>query len=171
MGEDVTQIRNVPPMNFLQTLLRPDREDEPDKALVGRAANLLQVGEFQLLQLAYREWHGENLPDALFDRLFEQYMLRDHVPVWARHYARNIVELDRQGRLDDRDPRFHRFDHDFRTIRPYGVRHFALAASMIAVVLFGGIVVSDLSTDVGTSILPPYFDANELPPIKTELTP
>ncbi len=58
-----------------------------------------------------------------------------------------------------------------RTIRPYGVRHFALAASMIAVVLFGGIVVSDLSTDVGTSILPPYFDAKELPPIKTELTP
>ena len=42
---------------------------------------------------------------------------------------------------------------------------------MIAVVLFGGIVVSDLSTDVGASILPPYFDAKELPPIKTELTP
>jgi hypothetical protein len=158
-------------MNFFQTLLRPDLEDEPDKALIGRAANLLQVGEFQFLQLAYREWHGENLPDALNGPLFSQFMLYDRVPMWARHYARRIVELDRQGRLDDSDPRFHQFDNDYRTTAPHGVRHFALAASMIAVVLVGGIVVSDLSTDRGTSILPPYFDEKELAPIKTNLTP
>lgn len=158
-------------MNFFQTLLRPDLEDMPDKALVGRAANLLQVGEFQFLQLAYHEWHGENLPAASLDPLFAQFMLHDHVPAWARHYARRIVEFDRQGVLDDRDPRYHRFDHDYSAIEPQGVRHFALAASMIAVVLVGGIVVSDLATDQGTSILPPYFDAKELAPIKTDLIP
>ena len=158
-------------MNFFQTLLRPDFEELPDKALVGRAANLLQVGEFQFLQLAYREWHGENLPDAMIDRLFDLYMLGDQVPVWARHYARRIVELSNQGRLDDRNPGFHRFDHDYRTSAPHGVRDFAIAASMIVVLLFGGIVISDIATEDGTSILPPYFDAKELPPIKTKLFP
>ncbi len=158
-------------MNFLRTLLRPDLEDEPDKALIGRAANLLQVGEFQFLQLAYFEWHGENLPEAMNDRLFTQYMIRDQVPAWARHYARRIVELDRRNRLDDSDPRYHRFDRDYRTAAPHGRRQFALAASMLVVVLVGGIVISDLATDRGTTILPPYFDEKELPPIKTNLLP
>ena len=38
---------------FFQTLIQPDREEHPERALIARAANLLQVGEFQLLQLAY----------------------------------------------------------------------------------------------------------------------
>ncbi len=158
-------------MNFFQTLLRPDFEEEPDKALVARAANLVQVGEFQFLQLAYREWHGENMPEAMTDRLFAQYMLYDQVPAWARHYARRIIELDRQGRLDDQDPRFHRFDHDYKTVVPEGVRRFALAASMIVVVLVGSVVIGDFTADKGTSILPPYFNENELTPANTKLTP
>ncbi len=151
-------------MNFFQTLLRPDLEEEPDKALVARAANLVQVGEFQLLQLAYREWHGEDLPDAMTGRLFRQYMLNNGVPAWARHYARQIVELDRHGRLDDRDPRFHRYDCDYGSLAPRSVHRFALAASMIAVVLLGGVVMGDFATGDGHSILPPYFDENELSP-------
>ena len=41
--------------SLFQTLMKPDREDpgNGDQADVARAANILMVGEFQLLQLAY----------------------------------------------------------------------------------------------------------------------
>jgi|TARA_B100000959_G_scaffold117704_1_gene123630 hypothetical protein len=43
-------------MSFLRTFLQPDYEELPERTLVGNAANILQIGEFQLLQLAYFEW-------------------------------------------------------------------------------------------------------------------
>ncbi len=154
-------------MSFLRTLLRPDVEEAPDKALVAHAANLVQLGEFQFLQLAYREWHGEELPEAMIDPLFRRYMLQDRAPAWARHYARRIAELDRQGRLDDRAPRFRRLDGDYGTSAPRGLRRFVLAASVVAAALAGGIVVGDLAAGKSSSILPPYFDENELTPAGT----
>ena len=72
--------------SFLRTLLRPDREEtNPEAAEVAQAANILQIGEFQLLQLAYRDWHSAELPETLTDKLFACYMLRKQVPHWTRH--------------------------------------------------------------------------------------
>jgi len=42
---------------FVRTLLCPEREEtnlEADE--IARAANILQIREFQLLQLAYKDW-------------------------------------------------------------------------------------------------------------------
>ncbi len=49
------------------TLLKPDHEEleMKERLVVITAANQLQVGEFQLLQLAYREWYNMDLPEAL----------------------------------------------------------------------------------------------------------
>ncbi len=97
---------------LLQTLLRPDHEEPSDRSDVAQAANLLQIGEFQLLQLAYAEWHGEDIPAALVDGLFARYMFHVEVPVWARPYARKILELDGDGELEDSREAFHRYDCD-----------------------------------------------------------
>ena len=56
-------------INFIKTLVRPDQEEDPERTVVARAANILQVGEFQLLQLAYHDWYGQELPAALCDQL------------------------------------------------------------------------------------------------------
>ena len=99
---------------FFETLIRPDKEelDNMDRREVGRAANVLQVGEFQLLQLAYRDWHDEDLPEFMVDRLFHDYMIHNDVPPWARHYARKILRLDETGEISD-DHRYHRYDNDY----------------------------------------------------------
>ena len=57
--------------DFFQTLLKPDREDPEakERAEVARAADILMIGEFQFLQLAYYEWHGDDLPVELVDKL------------------------------------------------------------------------------------------------------
>lgn len=42
-------------MGLLKTLFNPEHDEHPERAEIARAANLLQVGEFQLLQLAYKD--------------------------------------------------------------------------------------------------------------------
>ena len=51
-------------MNDLaKTLIKPDWDDNPKRSEILDAANLLQIGEFQLIQLAYKTWYKEDLPE------------------------------------------------------------------------------------------------------------
>ena len=120
-------------MNLFHTLMRPDKEEleHGERVLVAKAANLLQVGEFQLLQLAYRDWHNKDLPEALVSQLFSSYMFKDEVPHWARHYARKIVDADENGALNDNEPSYHAYDHDYHTSVPRGVRRFWMAVGVL----------------------------------------
>jgi hypothetical protein len=148
--------------NFFQTLMRPDREESVERAEVARAANLLQIGEFQLLQLAYHEWHGEDVATEAIDRLFKTYMLENEVPHWARHYARRIIALDTAGKLDDREPHYHRYDVNFHTHVPNGVRQFCVVAAAVTICIGGALWISYLATGGNTALLPPYFEEHEL---------
>ena len=152
--------------NLFQTLLRPDREEDPERAEVAKAANELQIGEFQLLQLAYFDWHGEELRDDFSDEIFQAYMVHNRVPAWARHYARRINQMAELGGLDDNDPAYHRYDSEYYKAVPLGARRLAVAVCCLAFVLFGAIFVSAVAPNSVTSILPPYFNENELMPAK-----
>lgn len=152
-------------MSFWETLLHPDREERQnaERAEVQRAANVLQVGEFQLLQLAYHAWHGEDMPEGLCDELFRAYMLRSEVPHWARHYARRILAADELGDIDDSDPAYHRYDDEYVTQVPDGVRKFAVAALIIVGVLGGGLAFSHHFGAETSQLLPPYLQEHEMP--------
>lgn len=154
--------------NFIRTLLRPDQEESnPETAEIAQAANILQVGEFQLLQLAYKDWYDEELPEALTDRLFADYMLRKQVPHWARHYARRINDWNDRGLLDESNRDYHRYDRAYSNIAPGGVRRFCIAAAVLAIFVGGTLWVSHLATDGRSgSILPPYFENSELEPTR-----
>lgn len=146
-----------------QTLLKPDHEEleMKDRLIVIAAANQLQVGEFQLLQLAYREWFDHDLPEALVAKLFHSYMVHHEVPHWARHYARRIVDGCERGEIDDNAPAFHRYDNDYHTAVPQGTRRFCFAVAGICLVVFGSIYVANQMVTSPMSLLPPYFDRNE----------
>ncbi len=75
--------------SLLHTLMKPDHDDDPEKSLIVTAANILEVGEFQLLQLAHHKWFGEDTKPVELDQLFAAYMFHNHVTHWMRHYARN----------------------------------------------------------------------------------
>jgi hypothetical protein len=151
-------------MNFFSTLLHPDREEleHEDRMIVSSAANILQVGEFQLLQLAYREWFGEDLPEAMVTQVFTGYMLRNEVPHWARHYARLILMREEQGTLAENDPHYHRYDNDYHTSVPRGIQQFCLVAGLLTLTLVSGILVANSAVIQPTSLLPPYFERGEL---------
>ncbi|MBI2586242.1 MAG: hypothetical protein HYW28_10310 [Rhodospirillales bacterium] len=149
--------------SFWDTLIKPDHDEieMSDRLIVITAANQLQVGEFQLLQLAYREWFDHDLPEALVAKLFTSYMLHHEVPHWARHYARRIIDGCERGDIDDNAPRFHRYDHDYHTVVPQGMRRFCIAAAGICIVVFGSIYLADQMVKSPMSMLPPYFDRED----------
>ena len=159
-------------MSLWKTLLHPDREEVEmkDRLVVISAANQLQVGEFQLLQLAYRDWYGEDLPAALVSKLFTSYMLHNRVPHWARHYARHIIDGHERGDLDDNAPIFHRYDDDYHTQVPRGVQRFCVAVAGVFIAVFGSIYVANQVVDTTASMLPPYFEINDLPRVLPDTT-
>ncbi len=150
-------------INFIKTLIRPDQEEDPERTVVARAANILQVGEFQLMQLAYHDWYGQELPAALCDQLFQAYMLRDEIPTWARHYARRIIDFEDRGLIDCNDADYHRYDREYVTHVPQGVRQFTVVSVILASILVLGVVIGELAAGEGTSMLPPYFDQRDFP--------
>ena len=151
-------------MNLWETLLHPDREEleDADRREVGRAANILQVGEFQVLQLAYQAWHNKDLPDSLMDRLFHDYMIHNEVPHWARHYARQILRLDDSGRLDVNSPQYHRYDSTFDGRTPKGARRLWVVTGCIVALIGLVFILSDYSPGKALSPFPPYFNEQEL---------
>ena len=150
-------------MSLIKTLWRPDQEEDPEHTVVARAANILQVGEFQLLQLAYHDWYGQELPDALCDQLFQAYMLHNRIPTWARYYARRIIDFEDRGLIDPDDSYYHRYDREYVTHVPQGVRQFTLASFILATVLALGLLLGHLTAGESASMLPPYFEKSDLP--------
>lgn len=149
-------------MRLFETLIHPEREEDLNRTEVARAANELQVGEFQLLQLAYHNWYGTDMPEGMIHELFRAYMLDNAVPHWARFYAREVLKAAERGVIDETDPRYHRYDDDYATQIPDGVRRFLAASFVVALVIGGGIAFSLYVGANSPQLLPPYFEEEEL---------
>lgn len=64
------------------------------------ASAALEVTEFRLFELAWRDWYGGKPEETRLERYFAAYMFADRVPHWVRNFARRILDLDACGRLD-----------------------------------------------------------------------
>jgi len=98
---------------LLKTLIKPDWDDSPKRSEIIEAANLIQIGEFQLIQLAYKEWYNENLPEDKINIIFNEYMVSGIIPIWVTYYARDIVKLDKANVLESYNKKYHVYDHEF----------------------------------------------------------
>ena len=78
--------------SFLKTLIKPDWDENPKRTEILHAANLLHIGEFQLIQLAYNVWYKKDLPEDKINKLFSEYMLSGIIPIWVMHYAQDIIK-------------------------------------------------------------------------------
>jgi len=99
--------------NLLKTLIKPDWDDSPKRSEIIQAANLIQIGEFQLIQLAYKDWHKEDLPEEKINNIFNEYMVTGIIPIWVTYYAKDIIKLDKANILDTYNKKYHIYDHEF----------------------------------------------------------
>lgn len=105
---------------------------DPGARQVIEAAAILEISEYELLDLAYREWYGRPpRPDALRDA-FGPHMFHGRTPFWAVALAREVIALDAEDRLAR---------SRFRAVRrpPPTLRELATAAgqSVLLLLLFG----------------------------------
>jgi len=98
---------------LLKTLIKPDWDDNPKRSKILHAANLLQIGEFQLIQLAYKVWYNKDLPEDKINKIFSEYMVTGIIPIWVTFYAQDILKLDKANVLDAYNEKYHVYDHEF----------------------------------------------------------
>ena len=72
---------------LLKTLIKPDWDDSPKRSEIIQAANLIQIGEFQLIQLAYKNWYKEDLPEEKINYIFNEYMVTGIIPIWVTYLS------------------------------------------------------------------------------------
>ncbi len=70
---------------------------------VAEAADVLGVREFELFRLAHVWWHHREAQKDTLDREFSDYLMKEKVPAWVRHYCRNVLNLDSVDQLNPRD--------------------------------------------------------------------
>lgn len=72
----------------------------PDFTAAMKAAEALGVSEFDFFRLAFRRWSGREADEKALERHFAPYMFHQTVPVWVRHFSREVLSLDAAGKLN-----------------------------------------------------------------------
>ena len=155
--------------SLLKTLIKPDWDDDPKRSEILSAANLLQVGEFQLIQLAYKVWYNEDLPETKVNKIFNEYMVSGIIPIWVTYYAKDILKLDQANVLDSYNKKYHVYDHEFGTYiydNKQRRRRGILYATIIAFVFIAShyIAINYVEVEESASFYPPYIEKRVIYP-------
>ena len=146
---------------FVKTLIKPDWDDNPKRSEILHAANLLQIGEFQLIQLAYKVWYKKDLPEEKISKIFSEYMVSGVIPIWVTYYAKDIIKIEKANALNSYDQKYHIYDHEFgghiydeKDRRRRGIFY----ATIIAFVFIATHYMAANYVEEPASFYPPYIE-------------
>ena len=152
---------------FLRTLVKPDWDDNPKRSEILNAANLIQIGEFQLIQLAYKAWYEKDLPEDKISNIFNEYMVTGIIPIWVTYYAADIIKLDKANVLDSYNKKYHIYDYEFgkqisdeKQRKNRGIFYTFL----IGLVFVASHYMAIISVDEPASFYPPYIEKKVIYP-------
>ena len=148
---------------LLKTLIKPDWDDSPKRSEILHAANLLHVGEFQLIQLAYKDWYSEDLPEDKINKIFSEFMVTGIIPIWVTHYAQDILKLSKANVLNSYNIKYHVYDHEFGTYissEKQRKRRGVFYALIIGVVFIAShyMAINYVEDEGSASFYPPYIE-------------
>jgi len=146
---------------LLKTLIKPDWDDNPKRSEILHAANLLHVGEFQLIQLAYKSWYIEDLPEEKINKIFSEYMITGIIPIWVTYYAQDILKLYKANVLDSFNDKYHVYDHEFGehiSTEKQRKRRGIFYALVIGFVFIGTHYMAANYTEEPAGFYPPYIE-------------
>ena len=148
---------------LLKTLIKPDWNDNPKRSDILLSANLLQVGEFQLIQLAYKAWYQKDLPEEKINKIFSEYMVSGIIPIWVTYYARDILKMENANVLNTHDDKYHVYDHEFgESIKDEKKRkRLGIFYAFIVGIVFVGshyMAANYVSIEEPADLFPPYVE-------------
>lgn len=121
---------------MLKIFYHPEESEPENQNVVAEASNWLDVGEYQLFQLAYFAWFGEEAEPKFLESCFFDYLLKEEIPSWARHYSRDIMTRNDAGELNPIDAEYHRYDTTGSPDVSRGWKFFIIPATVVAVALY-----------------------------------
>ena len=71
--------------------------------LIGFAASVLQISEYELFSIAYRSWFNHTITETGLDAVFKEYLATDEAPYWVNDFARKVHEKFKAGELNYKD--------------------------------------------------------------------
>ena len=148
---------------LVKTLIKPDWDDNPKRSEILHAANLLQIGEFQLIQLSYKVWYNEDLPEDKINKIFSEYMVTGIIPIWVTHYAQDILKLSKANVLDSFNDKYHVYDHEFGkyiSTEKQRKRRGVFYALIIGIVFIGShyMAINYVNDEGSAGFYPPYIE-------------
>ena len=152
---------------FFKTLIKPDWDASPKRSEILSAANLLHIGEFQLIQLAYKVWYREELPEDRIDKIFSEYIVNGILPIWVTYYARDIIKLDKANVLNSYEEKYHVYDHEFGTYiydeKKRKMRGILVATIVLSVFIFTHFMAANYYEEPA-GFFPPYIEKSVVYP-------
>ena len=146
---------------LIKTLIKPDWDDNPKRSEILHAANLLQIGEFQLMQLAYKVWYKQDLPEEKINKIFSYYMVSGIIPIWVTYYARDIIKMENANVLNSYAEKYHVYDHEFgeylqddQKRKKRGIFY----AIIVGIVFIGSHYMAANYTEEPAGFFPPYVE-------------
>ncbi len=111
-----------------------DEDIGPDVQAVLNTSALLEITEFEVFRIAYRDWFGRRAADSIIEPFYTDYMFNEVVPAWVRHFTRLVLQLAREGRLEPQ--RFGIMPKPFSaSMAARGVRYLLIAVIWITMLL------------------------------------
>ena len=151
---------------FLMPFLCSDAANKQDRMMVTSVANLLDIGEFQLLQIAFKDWYGRELHPEEQDEIFHDFFILGKTPAFLRHLSRRIYLRDVEWGLHEQSFRFN--IHGLNAVTVYktvDVRHFVKVISLLLGVLFVFLLLALYTVRYDghcTTYFPPCLTDNDL---------
>ena len=146
---------------LLKTLVKPDWDDNPKRSKILYAANLLEIGEFQLIQLAYKVWYKADLPEEKISNIFSDYMINGIIPIWVTYYANDIIKLDNVSKLNAFDEKYHVYDNEFGQYVPnkeVRKKRGIFYLTIIVFVFFASHYMAATYVEEPAGFYPPYIE-------------
>ena len=161
---------------LLKTLIKPDWDDNPKRSEILNAANFLHVGEFQLIQLAYKVWYKEALPEDKINTIFSEYMVTGIIPIWVASYAQDILKMSKANVLDSYNEKYHIYDHEFGDYIPseqQRKKRGIFYAIIIGIAFIGShyMAANYVEIEESASFYPPYVEKKVVYPELYKLDP
>ncbi len=149
--------------DLVKTLVKPDWDDNPKRSEILNAANILQIGEFQLIQLAYKVWYKKDLPEEKINKIFSEYMVSGIIPIWVTYYAIDILKMENANVLNAYDEKYHVYDHEFgESIKDEKKRKRLgiFYAFIVGIVFIGShyMAANYVSIEEPADLFPPYVE-------------
>ena len=88
---------------------------DDEEKLINFIAGALQISEYEIFRIAYKNWFNHEITEKRLDYLFKNYLNTSQAPFWVNDFVRKAHEKFKAGELNYKDYGIKRRHCDLRT--------------------------------------------------------